>query len=267
MTDIGTGTYTIIAQTAGELLGLPLDRIEVRLGDTDLPPGAGSGGSFGASSSGSSVALACREIAGELARRMEAAPDELTLHDGMATARNRRVPITELLEGSTVEALGTIAQGQNFLAYSQSSHGAHFAEVAVNAVTGETRLRRMLGMFDCGRILNLKTARSQAIGGMIWGLGYALHEEAVVDERTGAFVTRDLADYHVPVNADVPRIEAYFIEEPDLLANPVGAKGIGELGISGAGAAITNAVYNACGVRVRDFPLTLDKILPGLPPV
>jgi xanthine dehydrogenase YagR molybdenum-binding subunit len=102
---------------------------------------------------------------------------------------------------------------------------------------------------------------------MIWGLGYALHEEAVVDKRTGAFVTRDLADYHVPVNADVPRIEAYFIEEPDLLANPVGAKGIGELGISGAGAAITNAVYNACGVRVRDFPLTLDKILPGLPPV
>ena len=267
MTDIGTGTYTIIAQTAGELLGLPLDRIEVRLGDTDLPPGAGSGGSFGASSSGSSVALACREIAGELARRMEAAPDELTLQDGMATARNRRVPITELLDGRPIEALGTIAQGQNFLAYSQSSHGAHFAEVAVNAVTGETRLRRMLGMFDCGRILNLKTARSQAIGGMIWGLGYALHEEAVVDRRTGAFVTRDLADYHVPVNADVPRIEAYFIEEPDLLANPVGAKGIGELGISGAGAAITNAVYNACGVRVRDFPLTLDKILPGLPPV
>jgi xanthine dehydrogenase YagR molybdenum-binding subunit len=125
----------------------------------------------------------------------------------------------------------------------------------------------MLGVFDCGRILNAKTARSQAIGGMIWGLSYALHEEAVIDRRTGAFATRDLAEYHVPVNADVPQIEAYFIEEPDQYANPIGVKGIGELGISGSGAAIANAIYNACGVRVRDFPVTLDKILHGLPAV
>lgn len=267
MTDIGTGTYTIAAQTAGELLGLPIDQVEVKLGDSDLPPGAGSGGSFGAASTASSVALACQEIARELARRMDAAPDELTLQDGMATARNRRVPITELLNGKPIEALGTISQGKNALSTWQASYGAQFAEVAVSAVTGETRVRRMLGVFDCGRILNRKTARSQAVGGMIWGLGYALHEEGVVDPRTGAFVTRDLAEYHVPANADVPQIEAYFIEESDRYANPIGVKGIGELGISGAGAAVTNAIYNACGVRVRDFPLTLDKILPGLPPI
>jgi xanthine dehydrogenase YagR molybdenum-binding subunit len=267
MTDIGTGTYTIAAQTAGELLGLPIDQVEVKLGDSDLPPGAGSGGSFGAAGTASSVALACQDIARELARRMDAAPDELTLQDGMATARNRRVPITELLNGQPIEALGMISQGKNALSTWQASYGAQFAEVAVSAVTGETRVRRMLGVFDCGRILNLKTARSQAVGGMIWGLSYALHEEAVVDPRTGAFVTRDLAEYHMPANADVPQIEAYFIEESDRYANPVGVKGIGELGISGSGAAVTNAIYNACGVRVRDFPLTLDKILPGLPPI
>jgi xanthine dehydrogenase YagR molybdenum-binding subunit len=267
MTDIGTGTYTIAAQVAGELLGLSADRIEVRLGDTDLPRGAGSGGSFGAAATASSVALACHDIVAELAARMEAAPDELTLQDGMATARNRRVPIAELIGEREIVGLGTIRQGHNGSAFSQASYGAQFAEVAVSAVTGEVRVRSMLGVFDCGRLLNRKTARSQAIGGMIWGLSYALHEEAIVDKRTGAFVTRDLAEYHIPVNADVPRMEAFFIEEPDTDANPVGAKGIGELGISGAGAAIANAIYNACGVRVREYPITLDRILPDLPPL
>jgi xanthine dehydrogenase YagR molybdenum-binding subunit len=267
MTDIGTGTYTIAAQTAAELLGLPVERIEVRLGDTDLPRGAGSGGSFGAAATSSSIALACQDIIAELARRMEATPEELTLQDGMATARNRRLSIEELVGESEITGLGTIRQGRNGLAFSQASYGAQFAEVAVSSVTGEVRVRRMLGVFDCGRLLNPKTARSQAVGGMIWGLSYALHEEAVVDTRTGAFVTRDLAEYHIPSNADVPRIEAFFIEEPDMNANPVGAKGIGELGISGAGAAIANAIYNACGVRVRDYPITLDRLLPGLPPV
>jgi len=172
-----------------------------------------------------------------------------------------------LLGGEPMQALGTINQGTNAQSVYQAAYGAHFAEVAVNAVTGEARVRRLLGVFDCGRILNAKTARSQALGGMIWGLSYALHEEAVVDRRTGAFVSRDLAEYHVPVNAAVPAIECHFIEEPDHYANPIGAKGIGELGISGSGAAVVNAIYNACGVRVRDFPVTLDKLLHGLPPV
>jgi xanthine dehydrogenase YagR molybdenum-binding subunit len=267
MTDIGTGTYTILAQVAGEMLGLPVDQVDVRLGDTAFPHGPGSGGSFGAAASASSVALACQDLIGRLAKLMDAGPEELALQDGMATARNRRVTLKDLLAGEQMQALGTIHQGSNAQTTSQWANGAHFAEVAVNAVTGEPRVRRMLGVFDCGRLLNAKTARSQAIGGMIWGLSYALHEEAVVDPRTGAFVTRDLAEYHVPANADVPQIEAYFIEEIDKYANPLGIKGIGELGISGSGAAIANAIYNACGVRVRDFPVTLDKILEGLPPV
>ena len=267
MTDIGTGTYTILAQIAGEMLGLPMERVKVMLGDSDHPDGAGSGGSFGASSSGSSVQLACDDIVAELARRMDARPEDMTLKDGHAIAGNKRVPITELVGGEAIEAIGSLRPGSNSRSFSQGTHGAQFAEVAVNAVTGEVRVRRMLGVFDCGRILNAKTARSQAIGGMIWGLGYALHEEAVLDRRSGSYVNRDLGEYHIPVNADVPQIEAYFIEEIDNHASPVGAKGIGELGISGAGAAITNAIYNATGVRVRDWPMTLDQILPGLPAV
>ena len=267
MTDIGTGTYTILAQVAGEMLGLPIDRIDVSLGDSVHPTGSGSGGSFGAASSSSSVLLACEDLIAELARRMDAQPADMTLKDGHAIAGNRRVAIEDLIGSDAIEAIGIIRPGKNSRAFSQGTHGAQFAEVAVNAVTGEARVRRLLGVFDCGRILNAKTARSQAIGGMIWGLGYALHEDAVLDTRTGAYVNRDLGEYHIPVNADVPQIEAYFIEEIDEHASPVGAKGIGELGISGVGAAITNAIYNACGVRVRDFPMTLDQILPHLPAI
>ena len=177
------------------------------------------------------------------------------------------MPLAELVGPAPVEAMGKIAQGSHAQNFSQAAHGAQFAEVAVNAVTGEVRVRRMLGVFEAGRILNAKTARSQAIGGMIWGIGYAMHEDAVVDKRTGQFVNHDLAEYHVPSHADVPPLDVLFIEEPDTKANPLGIKGLGELSISGAGAAVTNAIYNACGVRVRDFPLTLDKILAHLPPL
>ncbi|QQP92860.1 xanthine dehydrogenase family protein molybdopterin-binding subunit (plasmid) [Skermanella sp. TT6] len=267
MTDLGTGTYTILAQVAGEALGIPVEGIDVRLGDSEYPSGSGSGGSFGAASSASSVALACEDIVAELARRMGAASADMTLKDGHAIAGNRRVALSELVGASPIEGLGTIEPGSNSASWSQSTHGAQFAEVAVHAVTGEVRVRRMLAVFDCGRVLNHRTARSQAIGGMIWGIGYALHEHAVVDPRTGAYVNRDLAEYHVPANADVPQIEVFFIEEIDRQANPVGAKGLGEAGISGAGAAVANAVHDACGVRVRDYPITPDKLLAGLPPV
>ncbi|MBX9814347.1 MAG: xanthine dehydrogenase family protein molybdopterin-binding subunit [Sphingomonas sp.] len=267
MTDIGTGTYTILAQVAGEALGLPIAAVRVRLGDSRDPSGAGSGGSFGAASSTSSVLIACDAIVAELARRMGAEVAEMTLKDGHAIAGNRRVPLSELVGDAAIEEVGVLKPGGNSRSWSQGTYGAQFAEVAVHAVTGEVRVRRLLGVFDCGRVLNAKTARSQAIGGMIWGLGYALHEAAVLDPRTGAYVNRDLAEYHIPVNADVPQIEAYFIEEIDPHASPVGAKGLGELGISGVGAAVTNAVYNACGVRARDWPMTLDQILPGLPGV
>lgn len=267
LTDIGTGTYTILAQMAAEGLGLDPARVMVRLGDSNLPPTTGSGGSFGASSASSAVALACNQIAEAVAARMGADPANLTLKDGYAIADNRQVALTDLLAGEPIEAEGQ-AQGRAVTSeFTQSSWGAHFAEVAVNAVTGETRVRRMLGVFDVGRVLNRKTARSQLLGGMIWGLGSVLTEEAVVDARTGHFVNPDLGEYHLAVHADAPVCEVHFVEEIDDIANEAGAKAVGELGNSGAGAAIANAIYNATGVRVRDFPITLDKLLADLPDV
>ncbi|MBY0301820.1 MULTISPECIES: xanthine dehydrogenase family protein molybdopterin-binding subunit [Sphingomonas] len=267
MTDIGTGTYTILAQTVAEVLGLDPSQVDVRLGDSDLPRSAGSGGSFGAGSAASAAVLACEDIVAELARRMNASPDELTLADGRASAGGRDASLVELLRGEAIDAIGKSSPGAQAKKTSQASHGAHFAEVAVNAVTGEVRVRRMLGVFDVGRVLNRATAANQLVGGMVWGVSYALGEAAVVDTRSGRFVNPDFGEYHVAVNADVPQIECHFIEEIDDAANQAGAKGVGELGISGAGAAVVNAIYNATGIRVRDVPVTLDTLLAGLPPV
>ncbi len=264
MTDIGTGSYTILAQIAAEVLGLPLDRITVELGDTNDPPAAGSGGSWGAGSAGSAVYLACESLREKLAKAMKVEDAALTLKDGMAIGDNRSASIGSLV-GKGLEATGHIKPGKQEQETTQAAFGAHFAEVGVNVVTGEVRVRRMLGVFAAGRILNGKTARSQCIGGMTFGIGTALTEELIHDTRNGKVVNRDLAEYHVPVNADVPQIDVHFLEERDVHANPIHAKGIGELGISGAGAAIANAIYNACTVRVRSFPITLDKLLPHLP--
>lgn len=265
MTDIGTGTYAILRQVAAEMLGLDPARVEVSLGDTDLPPASGSGGSWGAASSGSSVFLACEGIRSAVARRLGCAAEDLTLKDGVATGGNLRRPLPEILAGEALSEEGHIEPGQTMKGFAQSGFGAHFAEVGVNAVTGETRVRRMLGVFEAGRILNEKTARSQCHGGMIWGIGAALTEALEHDPRDGHVVNRDLAEYHLPVHADVPLLEVRFVETRDDQANPIQAKGIGELAISGAGAAIGNAIFNATGVRVRDFPATLDRILPHLP--
>lgn len=264
MTDIGTGSYTILTQVASEMLGVPVAKITMELGDTNDVPAAGSGGSWGACSSGTAIYLACESLRGKLAKAMSVDETGLTLKDGMAVGDNRSVAIGELV-GDGIEAVGTIKPGKQQKEFSQSSFGAHFAEVAVNAVTGETRVRRMLGVFAAGRILNEKTARSQCLGGMTFGIGAALTEDLIHDARTGQVVNHDLAEYHVPVNADVPQLEVVFLHERDIHSNPLHAKGIGELGICGAGAAVANAVYNATGIRVRNFPITVDKLLPGLP--
>ena len=266
MTDIGTGTYTILGQIAAEILGLPLEDVIVHLGDTDAPPGAGSGGSWGASSSGSSVYLACEALRGQIAKAMGVDEGAMTLKDSRVIADNRSVPLAELV-GEGMEATGEISPGKQEKTFNQASYGAHFAEVAVNVVTGEVRVKRMLGVFAAGRILNEKTARSQCLGGMTFGIGCALTEELVHDPRNGKIVNRDLGEYHLPVNADVPQLEVEFLYERDIEANPLHAKGLGEVGICGAAGAIGNAIYNATGVRVRDFPLTLDKLLEGLPAV
>ncbi len=265
MTDIGTGSYTILSQIAGEILGMPLDSVEVRLGDSLFPPAFGSGGSMGAASSGSAVALAAEDAVKEIAARMGTSVKDLTLKDGHAIAGNQRVPVGDLVRRKAIETSGSIAPGDMEKKFDQAAYGAQFIEVAVSSVTGETRIRKVTSVFAAGRILNMKTARSQAIGGIIWGIGEALTEEAVPDSRYGNFANHDLAEYHVPVHADIPHIDVTFLPERDDKTNPLKIKGIGELGITGIGAALANAIYNATGVRVRRFPVTLDKVLAGLP--
>ena len=265
MTDIGTGTYTILTQIAAEMLGLPPERIRMELGDTSFPQASGSGGSFGAASSGSALFDACNTLRGKLARIAGMDPATARFANGSIAASGQTKSLTDLV-GSGLEADGEIIPGRTLKDYSQQSYGAHFAEVGVDADTGEVRLRRMLGVFTAGRVLNEKTARSQAIGGMIFGVGAALEEGMTLDSRFGSyFVNHDLAEYHVPVHADVPDVDAIFLPELDDKSNPLKSKGIGELGICGAGASLANAIYNACGVRVRDYPITLDKLLSALP--
>ncbi len=264
MTDIGTGTYAILTQIAADMLGLAPEKIECCLGDTDFPPASGSGGSFGASSAGSSVYVACQELREKLAQLINCDASELKLEKGNATGGGKTQNLRDILSDETLSALGHIKPGETSDDVRQATYGAYFAEVAVSAVTGETRVRRMLGAFGAGRILNEKTATSQCYGGMIWGIGMALTEELVFDLRDGRIVNRDLAEYHLPVNLDVPQIDVMLLPEKDQWASPIHSKGIGELGLCGAAAAVTNAIYNASGVRVRDYPATLDKVLAEL---
>jgi xanthine dehydrogenase YagR molybdenum-binding subunit len=264
MTDIGTGTYTILTQITAEMLGLPPERVRVELGDTSFPEAAGSGGSFGAASSGSALFEACNALREKLARIAGMDPQTARFANGNIEAGGQSKLLTDIV-GAGVDADGEIKPGRTSKDYSQQSYGAHFAEVGVDEDTGEVRLRRMLGVFAAGRVLNEKTARSQAIGGMVFGVGAALHEALTLDPRFGYFVNHDLAEYHVPVHADIPAIDAVFLPELDNKSNPLKSKGIGELGICGAGAALANAVHNACGARIRDFPITLDKVLSSLP--
>jgi xanthine dehydrogenase YagR molybdenum-binding subunit len=264
MTDIGTGSYTILTQIAAEMLGLPPERIRMELGDTSFPQASGSGGSFGAASSGSALFEACNTLRAKLARIAGMDPTTADFANGRISDAGQTKSLTDLV-GAGLDADGEIRPGSTLRNFSQQSYGAHFAEVGVDADTGEVRLRRMLGVFTAGRILNEKTARSQAIGGMIFGVGAALEEGMILDSRFGYFVNHDLAEYHVPVHADVPDVDAIFLPELDNKSNPLKSKGVGELGICGAGASLANAIYNACGVRIRDYPITLDKLLSALP--
>lgn len=262
MTDLGTGTYTICAQIAGEMLGLPLDRVTVALGDTDHPRGPGSGGSWGAASIGSAVYLACKALREDLARRANTDEAGLVLKDGAVEGGRS---IADLLGGETLEELGHYEPGDNEDDFTASGFGAFFAEVRVNHWTGEARVDRMLGAFGFGRVLNEKTARSQCLGGITWSIGTALTEALHFDPRDGHLANPDLAEYHVPVHRDVREVEVLMLEERDPLASAIQAKGIGELGMCGGAGAIANAVYNACGARLHQLPMTPDRILAGLP--
>ncbi|NCH77569.1 aldehyde oxidoreductase molybdenum-binding subunit PaoC [Cronobacter sakazakii] len=265
MTDIGTGSYTIIAQTAAEMMGVPLELVTVRLGDSDYPISSGSGGQWGANSSTAGVYAACVKLREAVANKLGFDPNRAEFFDGNVQGDGRIAALADAAADGTLTVEDTMEYGDLDKQFQQSTFAGHFVEVAVEANTGEVRVRRMLAVCAAGRILNPKTARSQVIGAMTMGLGGALMEELFVDTRRGFFVNHDMALYEVPVHADIPTQEVIFLEDTDPVSSPMKAKGVGELGLCGVSAAIANAIYNATGVRVRDYPITLDKLLEGLP--
>jgi len=261
MTDIGTGSYTIIAQTAAEMMGVPMDKVIVLLGDSSFPASSGSGGQWGGNSSTAGVYAACMALRERVAQKLGFNSTDVVFEDGKVKSGNRSVSLSEAAGDAGLSAEDSIEFGDLTKTYAQATFGAHFVEVGVDSATGEIRVRRMSGAFAAGRILNPKSARSQVIGAMTMGVGAALMEDAIVDTRFGYFVNHDLAEYHVPAHADIPMQDVFFMDELDEKSSPMKAKGIGELGLCGVGAAIANAVYNACGVRIREYPLTLDKVI------
>jgi xanthine dehydrogenase YagR molybdenum-binding subunit len=267
MTDIGTGSYTIIAQTAAEMMGVTLDKVVVRLGDSSFPVSCGSGGQWGGNNSTAGVYAACLKLRETIAQKQGMNVADTVFADGHARSGTRSISLAEAAGDAGLVAEDTMEYDVVDKKFQQSTFGAHFVEVGVDIYTGVTRVRRMLAVCACGRILNPKTARSQVIGAMTMGVGAALMEELAVDPRVGFFVNHDLASYEVPVHADIPHQEVIFLDETDPYSSPMKAKGVAELGICGVAAAVANAIYNATGVRVRDYPITLDKLLDGLPEV
>jgi len=267
MTDIGTGSYTIIAQTAAEMMGVPMQAVAVKLGDAAFPVSAGSGGQFGAANATAGVYAACMKLREQVVQRLGFDPAGAVFADGKVTSGDRSASLKQAAAGGTLTAEDKIEFGELDKTWQLSTFGAHFVEVGVDIYTGATRLRRMLAVCAAGRIINPVSARSQVIGAMTMGVGSALMEDLAVDKRFGLFVNHDLASYEVPVHADIPHQDVIFLPETDDKANPMKAKGVGELGLCGVGAAVANAIYNATGVRVRDYPITLDKHLERLPAV
>jgi xanthine dehydrogenase YagR molybdenum-binding subunit len=265
MTDIGTGTYTIIAQTAAETMGVDLDRVVVLLGDSDSPVSAGSGGQFGANNSTAGVYAACMKLREMIAQKLGFDAKDAEFAGGSVHVQGRSVPLAAVAGETGLSVEDSIEYGDLDERFQQSTFAAHFVEAGVDVATGEIRVRRMLAVCSAGRILNPKTARSQLIGAMTMGVGAALMEELAVDKQRGFFVNHDLAGYEVPVHADIPHQDVIFLDEVDPISSPMKAKGVGELGLCGVGAAIANAVYNATGIRVRDYPITLDKFIEQLP--
>ena len=261
MTDIGTGSYTIIAQTAAEMLGVDLDQVTVRLGDSRFPVSAGSGGQWGANSSTAGVYAAAMALRAKLAEKAGYAAEQAQFEDGLVRMGNQSQTLASLAGAQGLWAEDSMEYGDLDKKYAQATFGAHFCEVGVDMDTAEVRIRRMGGAFAAGRILNPKSARSQVIGAMTMGVGAALMEALDVDTRFGFFVNHDMAEYQVPVHADIPHQDVLFVDELDDKSSPMKAKGVGELGICGAGAAVANAIYNATGIRLRDYPLTIDKLL------
>jgi xanthine dehydrogenase YagR molybdenum-binding subunit len=271
--DIGTGTYTIMAQVAADMLGLSLHNVSINLGDSSLPQSPVEGGSWIAASVSNAIAITADAIRGELLRVVQQTPSsplagmsprEVALADGRLVSKrdaSRSVAVSEAMRRSGTDR---IEQEKTYnpsddVGRAHNTHAAVFAEVKVDEQLGVIRVTRVVSAIAAGRILNTKTARSQILGGVVWGIGMALHEETVIDHRFGRIMNANIAEYHVPVNADIHDIRVIFVDERDE-SNPLGVKGLGEIGIVGVAAAIANAVYHATGKRVRDLPITLDKL-------
>jgi xanthine dehydrogenase YagR molybdenum-binding subunit len=278
--DIGTGSYTVMAQVAGETLGIPLDRISVKLGDSDLPAAPVEGGSWGAASTGAAVQLACKALGDELykaAKKIEgnpigkAARDEVVFRDEylVVTANPElRIRVVDLMRATGKEFLEAEEVAKpgvtgllSSMVKARNTHSAIFAEVKVDEELGVVRVTRVVIAVAAGRIINPKTARSQILGGVVMGIGMALHEESMLDHRLGRFMNHSFAEYHIAVNADIADIEVIFVDEPDPEVTPLGVKGLGEIGIVGTAAAVANAIFHATGKRVRSLPVTIDKLL------
>ncbi|SNC60949.1 xanthine dehydrogenase YagR molybdenum-binding subunit [Hymenobacter gelipurpurascens] len=275
--DIGTGTYTIMTQIAAEYMGLPLEAVTFKLGDTDMPEAPVQGGSWTAASVGTAVKNTC-EALGEkllkLAQKMEGSPlkgasiEDVQFVNGQIRLRkdpNEAVVLRDVLQASGEDKVEADSSAMpNMIKqqpYSMHSHNAVFVEVKVDEELGTVHVTRVLNAVAAGRIINTKTARSQVLGSIVWGISMAMMEETVMDHKFGRYMNHNYAEYHIPVQADVHDIEVLFVEEEDDIVNPLGVKGIGEVGLLGVAAAITNAVYHATGKRVRELPIMLDKLL------
>ncbi len=273
--DIGPGTYTWMTQLAAEMLGVPIENVTAKLGDSALPDAPVEGGSFTVSSVGSAIHAACRAVQKELlglAQKVARSPlagvklDDVVFAEGKIRHKqeeSREVSVADAMRAGKADRIEKEASAEpnERSKYSHLTHSAVFAEVKVDEQLGVIRVTRVVSAVAAGRILNPKLASSQILGAVVGGIGMALHEETVTDHRFGRFMSHNLADYHVPVNADVHAIDVIFVEEKDDEINPLGVKGVGEIGIVGTAAAVANAVYHATGKRVRDLPITLDKLM------